>query len=290
MKVVRSVNCAVKGVKVKWEGVHKCQLPVVFRNLYMNESQIGAETPELQSLIDKLCDFKYLHSQCTKMGDDVPIVQLELGGHYMKSTHSIVHVSITDVLEKFMHEEIDSDNLFEWYLAQAEVKDMFPFLYENYKEGANDPKLLPQAVRTTGKGTLYRNNLWLSGEYPNSSSPMHHDPFQNLLIQCYKEKHVLLFHPDAAEGLYPALGTVQKNTSTIDFDALNLDLMKEENYADTNEYANLVKEHPEFAKHALQYMRVPITLQPGDALFIPFKWWHYMRADRASLSTNYWWL
>lgn len=40
------------------------------------------------------------------------------------------------------------------------------------------------------------------------------------------------------------------------------------------------------------FMRVPYsecTLNEGDILYIPRRWWHFVRAETPSISVNYWW-
>ena len=34
---------------------------------------------------------------------------------------------------------------------------------------------------------------------------------------------------------------------------------------------------------------VSCVLEQGDGLFIPLRWWHYMRTQSLSCSVNYWW-
>lgn len=42
---------------------------------------------------------------------------------------------------------------------------------------------------------------------------------------------------------------------------------------------------PEFEKART----MECTLAAGEALFIPKKWWHYVRAESMSFSVSYWW-
>mmetsp|Transcript_9420 Transcript_9420/g.16625 ORF Transcript_9420/g.16625 Transcript_9420/m.16625 type:complete len:89 (+) Transcript_9420:83-349(+) len=45
------------------------------------------------------------------------------------------------------------------------------------------------------------------------------------------------------------------------------------------------------ASAALQGLRYyEVILEPGEALFIPRKWWHYCRSKTVSCSVNFWWL
>jgi lysine-specific demethylase 8 len=125
----------------------------------------------------------------------------------------------------------------------------------------------PPTIVNTGKASHYGTNLWLCSS-AGSESPCHHDPYQNILCQIFGEKEVILFAPSESEKLYPAYGTLQKNTSLVDFENPDFD------------------SHPLFLK-AVGYRAV---LQKGDAVFIPKGWWHYCRAKEESCSVNFWWL
>ena len=50
-------------------------------------------------------------------------------------------------------------------------------------------------------------------------------------------------------------------------------------------------ENPDFGKFP-DFKKAPFLqcmLQPGEALFIPKKWWHFVRAESMSFSVSYWW-
>lgn len=46
-----------------------------------------------------------------------------------------------------------------------------------------------------------------------------------------------------------------------------------------------LERHPNFA----DVPHIECTLQPGEMLYIPKKWWHFVWAQTASLSISYWW-
>ena len=46
-----------------------------------------------------------------------------------------------------------------------------------------------------------------------------------------------------------------------------------------------LQKFPEFSK--APYLQC--TLTEGEALFIPKRWWHYVRAETMSFSVSYWW-
>jgi len=122
---------------------------------------------------------------------------------------------------------------------------------------------------STGKQVLYKRNIWFGGA-GGSESPCHFDPFQNVLCQVLGEKEVAVFPPHCADSLYPAIGTPQPNTSAVDVGAPDF------------------RRFPLYAEAQKAGQRA--VLRAGDALFIPYKHWHWCSTQGVSASVNYWWL
>ena len=101
----------------------------------------------------------------------------------------------------------------------------------------------------------------------------HHDPSENIACVVAGGRRFTLFPPDQIANLYmgpfdptPAGATI----SMVDFDAPDLD------------------RYPRFAE-AMRYAMV-VDMEPGDALYIPYMWWHHVRStERMNMLVNYWW-
>lgn len=130
-----------------------------------------------------------------------------------------------------------------------------------------------------GEGKLYHTMLWMGPR--DTVSPLHFDPLDNLLIQVVGWKRVLLFHPkektinnttsDCADNKlwhYAGVEGNQYNTSAVDIES-----------PDYQKYPNF----------KLAPVPFECTLGPGDALYIPKKWWHHVRSLDFSVSANIWW-
>jgi lysine-specific demethylase 8 len=104
-------------------------------------------------------------------------------------------------------------------------------------------------------------NLWMGR---GTKSGLHFDFADNLFLQTYGTKWVVLAPPTASRYLYPFSDVPHK--SQIDPETPDL------------------KAFPLFARCKLY----AATLEPGDVLFIPKGWWHYLRADNVSISVNCW--
>lgn len=101
----------------------------------------------------------------------------------------------------------------------------------------------------------------------------HHDPSENIACVVAGRRRFTLFPPEQLPNLYmgpfeltPAGATI----SMVDFDDPDLE------------------RHPRFAE-AME-AAVVVDMEPGDALFIPYLWWHHVRSTEAvNMLVNYWW-
>jgi len=89
-------------------------------------------------------------------------------------------------------------------------------------------------------------------------TPLHHDTSSILFVQVYGEKKLVLASPTEIALLDGARAM----------------------------YADLDPERPDFKKHPSHkdVLLHDVVLGPGDALFIPAGWWHYVRALSVSIS------
>lgn len=96
---------------------------------------------------------------------------------------------------------------------------------------------------------------------------MHHDPYYNLLVQVVGEKYIRLYSSSENEKLYPYQDRMLHNSSQVDVE--NPDL----------------KKFPLFS--TAKFMET--ILKEGEMLFIPPKYWHYVRSLSISFSVSFWW-
>ncbi|KAE8353366.1 hypothetical protein BDV28DRAFT_148175 [Aspergillus coremiiformis] len=141
-------------------------------------------------------------------------------------------------------------------------------------------------------------NTWIGPSW--TISPLHHDPYHNILVQVVGAKYIRLYSPRTpASQIYPkgmevvhssssenrdkAEGGVNEprlidmsNTSQVDLAAIEL------SPAESEQWDAL---WPGF----MQAEYVETVLREGECLYIPVGWWHYVRSLKAGISVSFWW-
>jgi hypothetical protein len=207
-----------------------------------------------------------------RLVSDDAVCHVELGGNYSASSAERSDIRFQDFLTYMqLFEEQRGRRAQEGispppsgelvYLAQ---NDVVQELHQDF----NVPQFCGDENNSVGhEGRLYSTMLWI-GPY-GCVSPMHNDPLDNVLMQFVGAKRALLFPPDDANSLYAGQEGNQPNTSPIN----------PEEQPDLNRYPLLAEASPPLI----------CDLQPGDLLYIPKRWFHYVRTVETSVSVNAWW-
>jgi hypothetical protein len=108
--------------------------------------------------------------------------------------------------------------------------------------------------------------LWLGAS--GTVTPLHRDVAQNFFYQLVGRKRFWLYPPSASPWLYS-----QPIRSAL------------------ANYARFDPERPDDARFPLSRMVEPVevVLGPGDAMFLPSRWWHHVRSLDVGLSVAFWW-
>lgn len=199
--------------------------------------------------MDKWKDMDYLKR--TVGNRTVPV---EVGQHYLASGWKQELITISQLLERIQSKEQMPRGL--TYLAQHPLFDQISQLHGDI--------LVPDYCNASN-GQLHAVNAWFGPT--GTVTPLHHDPPHNLLAQVIGKKYVRLYPASVSEELYPYSEPMLSNSSQVDLD--NLDSVK-------------------FPK-AEQLSFMDCILDEGEMLYIPPKWWHYVKSLSISFSVSFWW-
>jgi lysine-specific demethylase 8 len=188
------------------------------------------------------------------------------------------------------------------YLAQHDLFAQIPSLRADISIPDycySDPPLsTPSNVKPLPKLEDPLLNAWFGPA--GTISPLHTDPYHNILAQLVGYKYIRLYAPNQTEKLHPRgideNGIDMSNTSQVDLnEAFSLvpelspwsnreGRAGEETDADGVSKKEFEERFPEFRD--AEY--VEGVLGPGDLLYIPVGWWHYVTSLTPSFSVSFW--
>lgn len=132
----------------------------------------------------------------------------------------------------------------------------FPLLRHDYAV----PALLERQA-------LLEVNLWIG--YAGATSNLHFDPADNLLCMVKGTKRIRLYGPDQSARVYQAPVLRECNELHSPVDVADPDLAR----------------FPRFRRAKFR----TVDLRPGEALFMPAGYWHYVRSGGFNIAINFWW-
>lgn len=180
-------------------------------------------------------------------------VPVEVGNHYMAENWQVQLLTVSNFLDQYL---LHSPSNQVGYLAQVQLFDHVPSLFSDI--------VVPDYIAFSSSADPILN-AWLGPS--GTVSPCHFDPTDNLLCQVFGYKFIRLFSPDEACNLYPSDSSKLHNTSLVDVESPDL------------------AQFPLFSKATY----FDCILEPGEMIFIPKGWWHFVRSLTPSFSVSFWW-
>ncbi|KAF8165341.1 Clavaminate synthase-like protein, partial [Crassisporium funariophilum] len=124
-------------------------------------------------------------------------------------------------------------------------------------------------------------NIWIGNE--RSTTSIHNDPYENIYTVIRGQKHFFLLPPLDAwclkERYYPH-AVYKRLSSRV------LDICPSQDISDVRWSSITNPELPHILPDEVCPIRV--TLLPGETLYLPVGWWHYVRQSGTTIALNWW--
>ncbi|KAE9363624.1 Clavaminate synthase-like protein [Stipitochalara longipes BDJ] len=216
------------------------------------------------------------------------LVPIELGRSYVDEGWGQKIITFKEFMEQYILDP-ESSALATGYLAQHDLFAQIPSLREDiaipdycFTSPPPPHDSSPLAEKHSKLPPLAEPvlNAWFGPA--GTISPLHADPYHNILSQVVGRKYVRLYAPKESEKLYARGvedgGVDMGNTSSLDIGVLGGWDGSDEETREANETFPLFRE-AEF---------VDCILEEGECLYIPVGWWHYVRSLTISFSVSFW--
>lgn len=217
-----------------------------------------------------------------------------MNDHLLQSpgkNHSSILSALPDVTPSCDGEENDSTrDSRTGYLAQHDLFTQIPSLRADISipdycfTSASPPHPSSPLASKHGAMPLLvvpQLNAWLGPS--GTISPMHVDPYHNILAQVVGRKYVRLYAPRESAKLY-ARGIEDGGVDMCNTSALDIGVL--EGWDGTKE--DREEAHRKYPLYSgTEY--VDTILEEGECLYIPLGWWHYVRSLSVSFSVSFWW-
>ncbi|KAF9929243.1 Lysine-specific demethylase 8 [Modicella reniformis] len=251
-------------------------------------AQKRAKTEASVKLDIRFLDCIYLPWMPSSGMSTVAPVPIEIGSKYTDEQWTQKLVTMREFIEQYIilslhkddkegdHDENGQDQQGPiGYLAQHDLFDQIPRL-------RRDIDIPDYCMIEPREQDGYRPpddvllNAWFGPR--GTVSPMHTDPYHNLLAQVVGRKYVRLYAPDETAKLY-CYGSMTEKGSEAEQEA---DMLGNTSQVDV--------EQPDLDRHPLfaEAKYAEAILDPGEVLYIPFQWWHYIRSLSTSFSISFW--
>ncbi|KYR01591.1 transcription factor jumonji [Tieghemostelium lacteum] len=216
------------------------------------------------SALEKWNDITYL-----KKIAGMRTVPIEIGSTYLDENWSQKLVNFDDFIDKYILSNETSTSTDEstpiGYLAQTQLFNQIPAL----RSDIIIPDYCTLSLQTENDPNNDDDieiNAWFGPK--GTTTPLHYDPKHNLFCQVVGRKYIRLYSSDESEYLYAHNDSkLLFNTSQVDIE--NPDLNRFPKFKEANYIESIVKQN--------------------EMLYIPPKYWHFVKSKSCSFSVSFWW-
>ncbi|KAK4991156.1 hypothetical protein LTR66_006610 [Elasticomyces elasticus] len=186
------------------------------------------------------------------------------------------------------------------YLAQHDLLTQIPGLLEDIQTPdycfTTPPPATPELLHGQPTPPHLEEplvNTWLG---PGGTiSPLHTDPYHNILCQVVGHKYIRLYAPSETPKLYSRgvdeAGVSMENTSRVDV-SIAMELAGRSAAVGCDDEISHENARNDFEERFPLFKDaryIEAVLGPGDSLYIPLGWWHYVESLSTSCSVSFWW-
>ena len=295
-------------------------MPHVERTLYKFSTHLSSTNPNPTVITSTLKDWpackpgtwdspSYLLS---KTFDGRRLVPIELGTSYTSDDFGQAIIPFREYIEKHL---ISPNGEKMSYLAQHDLFTQIPALRKDILI-PEFCSVSPHCVTSLDKDSENLQHIKNSDIPPSKAeplikawlgpagtlSPLHTDPYHNILAQVVGCKYVRLYPPSETPKLYPRgvndEGIDLSNTSQIPVELVEMTAQLGEecdgDFSEDESAGEAGSENEEgseelFFPHFSHAKYVETILKEGECLYIPVGWWHYVRSLSTSFSVSFWW-
>ncbi|KAF2480304.1 hypothetical protein BDY17DRAFT_303607 [Neohortaea acidophila] len=219
------------------------------------------------------------------------LVPVEIGKSYTDADWGQEIISIGNYIKTYL---VPTNPKEIGYLAQHDLFAQIPSLrkdivFPDYCY-TTPPEPTGAALQTPGLTTTPQLsepmlNAWIGPK--GTITPLHTDPYHNILCQVVGYKYIRLYAPTETPHLYPRgvdeKGVPMGNTAQVDISHVRPRSLG--GTTDLDAVRGIREQFPEFEGAAF----VEGVLAPGECLYIPLGWWHYVESLSVSVSVSFWW-
>ncbi|KAK9480214.1 hypothetical protein V1514DRAFT_325781 [Lipomyces japonicus] len=224
----------------------------------------------------------------SKTNNGLRVVPVEVGKSYVSNAWSQKLVTLRSLLHEWTNPCEAAEVK---YLAQHDLLAQVPVL----RKDVLTPNVVYSQINDQERAPVL--NSWLGPA--GTISPLHTDPNHNVLVQVVGFKYVRLY-PPSTKGITSC--NDMGNTCDVELESGAFGALFEDEDVSASSLEDDVVDFEKLKarvlakkKYQQQFSEFPWTdgyveciLAPGDEIFVPSGWWHYVRSLTPSFSVSFW--